>query len=156
MIFFVLNSFQNVSDGQKRETSVCTTVNYYDCPGHGYVFSLPTTRGASVRFPVSFPHSGPRSFQGVSQSLVPCPCWGYPSLWCNVPSGGIPGTGPLAWTGISRPRSFQGVPSGQDWSALLRRTGVPPSQDWGTPRAGYVADVRLVRLPAEGLFCSLT
>ena len=62
--------------------------------------------GTLVRFPVLSPNSGPRSFLGVPQSLVPCQFWGYPSLWSHVHSGGTPVVSlgmPPEWTGVTLP-----------------------------------------------------
>ena len=60
--------------------------------------------------------------EGVPQSLVPRPFWGYSSDWYQVPSGkGTPGEGyPLAMTGV--------FPS-QDWGTFLARTRVTPGQN---------------------------
>ena len=133
--------------------------------GEDHVFSLFTTGGGGgggglppVRFPVPSPDSGPRSFLGVPQSLVPCPFWGGGtpvSVPMSYPGGGVPQSCHRAcWGSTSR----TGVPPSQDWginpppSGMTgippARTGVPPPSNLGQvmPRA-----VRLVRFPAGGL-----
>ena len=72
--------------------------------GQGNAFSLFTNwvRGGGftpVRFPVPFPDSVQVLSGRDTHSLVPCPLWGYPSLWFHIPSRGTPLSDPMSLTG---------------------------------------------------------
>ena len=76
----------------------------------GYVFTGVCLFRWGIPSPRFFPRClVPDPFPGDTQPLVPCPFWGYPSLWSHVLSEGGTPVPPPAKTGLGYPPPFPGL-----------------------------------------------